>query len=68
MLFFSVLHNAVPGRSEESKTIISILNSSPGSFSFSINVMMIPATIIHATPRQRRSLSLIICAFQGLSD
>lgn len=29
MLFFSVLHNAVPCRSRESKTVISTLNSSP---------------------------------------
>ena len=41
----------------KAKTVISTLNSFPGSFPFSINVMMMPATIIHATPLQRRSLS-----------
>ena len=57
MLFFSVLHNAIPGRSQESKNGDQHLNSSPGSFPFSIKIMMMPATIIHATPLQRRSLS-----------
>jgi hypothetical protein len=56
-LLFSVLNNAVPGRSQESE------NGDQGTkfvtrlFPFSISVMMMPATIIHAMPLQRRSLS-----------
>ncbi len=41
----------------KAKTVIRTRNSSPGSFPFSISVMMMPATIIHAIPLQRRSLS-----------
>ena len=53
-LYCTMLYQA---DARKAKTVISTLNSSPGSFPFSINVMMMPATIIHATPLQRRSLS-----------
>lgn len=53
-LYCTMLYQA---EARKAKTVISTLNSSPGSFPFSINVMMMPATIIHATPLQRRNLS-----------
>lgn len=57
MLFFLYCTTLYQAEARKAKTVISTLNSSPGSFPFSINIMMMPATIIHATPPQRRSLS-----------
>ncbi|EAQ1178475.1 hypothetical protein EZM52_23685, partial [Salmonella enterica] len=51
-LYCTTLYQA---EARKAKTVISTLNSSPGSFPFSINVMMMPATIFHAIPLHRRT-------------